>query len=171
MPEQHADIELIHFDSCRCRTCRKRKTRCDGKKPLCSTCTDNGHECLGYANVGEGNTRSESGDNFKREYDGVIRPDLASGDEGENHENMNKGRDSFSRETKNGHSQPPLSRSPQHRRVDAKGSGFFDPNLNGGKERVVRVDSIRTYRDNAVFSDEGPDQLGIDTPILSKIIF
>jgi hypothetical protein len=33
----------------RCRTCRKRKTRCDGQRPLCLTCTENGHECLGYA--------------------------------------------------------------------------------------------------------------------------
>ncbi|TVY20120.1 putative transcriptional regulatory protein [Lachnellula arida] len=32
-----------------CRTCRKRKTRCDGKRPLCSTCLENGHECSGYA--------------------------------------------------------------------------------------------------------------------------
>ncbi|KAJ5042838.1 uncharacterized protein L3040_004230 [Drepanopeziza brunnea f. sp. 'multigermtubi'] len=39
-----------------CRTCRKRKTRCDGKKPLCSTCTENGHECMGYE---EGNVKRE----------------------------------------------------------------------------------------------------------------
>ncbi|KAJ8068670.1 hypothetical protein OCU04_002369 [Sclerotinia nivalis] len=40
--------------ACRCRTCRKRKTRCDGKRPLCSTCTDNGHECMGYAEGSDG---------------------------------------------------------------------------------------------------------------------
>lgn len=32
----------------RCLTCRKRKTRCDGDKPTCSTCEKNGHQCLGY---------------------------------------------------------------------------------------------------------------------------
>src|SRR5688572_25357114 len=32
----------------RCLTCRRRKTRCAGERPLCSTCTKNGHECLGY---------------------------------------------------------------------------------------------------------------------------
>lgn len=32
----------------RCLTCRKRKTRCDGEKPTCSTCEKNGHQCLGY---------------------------------------------------------------------------------------------------------------------------
>ncbi|KAJ1338729.1 proline utilization trans-activator [Microdochium nivale] len=31
-----------------CLTCRKRKTRCAGEHPVCSTCTKNGHECLGY---------------------------------------------------------------------------------------------------------------------------
>ncbi|CAN8103687.1 unnamed protein product [Discula destructiva] len=31
-----------------CLTCRKRKTRCDGEKPACSTCEKNGHQCLGY---------------------------------------------------------------------------------------------------------------------------
>ncbi|AEO61981.1 hypothetical protein MYCTH_2312830 [Thermothelomyces thermophilus ATCC 42464] len=31
-----------------CLTCRKRKTRCAGEKPDCSTCKKNGHVCLGY---------------------------------------------------------------------------------------------------------------------------
>lgn len=30
-------------------TCRKRKTRCAGEHPICSTCTKNGHVCLGYS--------------------------------------------------------------------------------------------------------------------------
>ncbi|KAI1492818.1 fungal-specific transcription factor domain-containing protein [Biscogniauxia mediterranea] len=32
-----------------CLTCRKRKTRCAGEHPTCSTCTKNGHACLGYS--------------------------------------------------------------------------------------------------------------------------
>ncbi|KFZ03345.1 hypothetical protein V502_11022 [Pseudogymnoascus sp. VKM F-4520 (FW-2644)] len=32
-----------------CHTCRKRKTRCDGDRPVCRTCSDNGQVCLGYA--------------------------------------------------------------------------------------------------------------------------
>ncbi|KFY12723.1 hypothetical protein V492_03688 [Pseudogymnoascus sp. VKM F-4246] len=32
-----------------CNTCRKRKTRCDGERPVCRACRENGHECLGYA--------------------------------------------------------------------------------------------------------------------------
>lgn len=45
-----------------CRTCRKRKTRCDGRRPNCETCTDNGHECLGYKDDdGEENSRARGG--------------------------------------------------------------------------------------------------------------
>ncbi|TDZ31682.1 Nitrogen assimilation transcription factor nit-4 [Colletotrichum spinosum] len=39
-----------------CLTCRKRKTRCDGERPVCSTCTKNGHNCLGYNEVVEKKT-------------------------------------------------------------------------------------------------------------------
>lgn len=31
-----------------CLTCRKRKTRCSGERPICKTCIDNGHSCAGY---------------------------------------------------------------------------------------------------------------------------
>ncbi|KAL2024293.1 hypothetical protein VTK56DRAFT_8775 [Thermocarpiscus australiensis] len=36
-----------------CLTCRKRKTRCAGEKPVCSTCAKNGHVCLGYTDLVE----------------------------------------------------------------------------------------------------------------------
>ncbi|KAK0705420.1 fungal-specific transcription factor domain-containing protein [Lasiosphaeris hirsuta] len=36
-----------------CLTCRKRKTRCAGEKPKCSTCTKNGHDCMGYTEIVE----------------------------------------------------------------------------------------------------------------------
>ncbi|KAJ0333886.1 hypothetical protein COL922a_010313 [Colletotrichum nupharicola] len=39
-----------------CLTCRKRKTRCAGERPVCSTCTKNGHTCLGYNEVIEKKT-------------------------------------------------------------------------------------------------------------------
>ncbi|PLN83453.1 fungal-specific transcription factor domain-domain-containing protein [Aspergillus taichungensis] len=32
-----------------CRTCRKRKIRCSGEQPVCRTCSDYNHECLGYS--------------------------------------------------------------------------------------------------------------------------
>ncbi|KAL2197134.1 fungal-specific transcription factor domain-containing protein [Corynascus similis CBS 632.67] len=34
-----------------CLTCRRRKTRCAGEKPDCSTCKKNGHVCLGYTDL------------------------------------------------------------------------------------------------------------------------
>ncbi|KAI0025306.1 fungal-specific transcription factor domain-containing protein [Xylariomycetidae sp. FL0641] len=36
-----------------CLTCRKRKTRCAGEHPTCSTCSKNGHACLGYSDGGD----------------------------------------------------------------------------------------------------------------------
>jgi hypothetical protein len=35
--------------SYRCRTCRKRKIRCSGEQPVCKTCLDYKHVCLGYS--------------------------------------------------------------------------------------------------------------------------
>ncbi len=34
-----------------CLTCRRRKTRCAGEHPTCSTCDKNGHLCLGYSDA------------------------------------------------------------------------------------------------------------------------
>ncbi|KAI0124794.1 fungal-specific transcription factor domain-containing protein [Xylariales sp. AK1849] len=34
-----------------CLTCRRRKTRCAGEQPTCSTCAKNGHTCLGYSDT------------------------------------------------------------------------------------------------------------------------
>lgn len=31
-----------------CLTCRRKKTRCSGERPICGTCTQNKHECGGY---------------------------------------------------------------------------------------------------------------------------
>ncbi|KAA8572316.1 hypothetical protein EYC84_002941 [Monilinia fructicola] len=62
-----------------CRTCRKRKTRCDGKRPLCSTCTDNGHECMGYAEGPDGAATSSSSATRKE----LRSPDTGAGDEGD----------------------------------------------------------------------------------------
>ncbi|KAF7593836.1 hypothetical protein BBP40_010771 [Aspergillus hancockii] len=42
-----------------CRTCRKRKIRCSGEQPVCKTCSDYNHICLGY-NEPPTHTRSQS---------------------------------------------------------------------------------------------------------------
>ncbi|KAJ4991868.1 hypothetical protein SVAN01_02718 [Stagonosporopsis vannaccii] len=31
-----------------CLTCRRKKTRCSGERPVCGTCAQNKHECAGY---------------------------------------------------------------------------------------------------------------------------
>ncbi|KAF2815781.1 uncharacterized protein BDZ99DRAFT_514424 [Mytilinidion resinicola] len=36
-----------------CLTCRRRKTRCSGERPVCGTCTQNKHECGGYGPEGD----------------------------------------------------------------------------------------------------------------------
>ncbi|KAI2610795.1 fungal-specific transcription factor domain-containing protein [Hypoxylon fragiforme] len=57
-----------------CLTCRRRKTRCAGEHPTCSTCTKNGHVCLGYTDsIEKGNKkepdRGTDGSNFDADDD------------------------------------------------------------------------------------------------------
>lgn len=42
-------------------TCRRRKTRCAGEKPICSTCSKNGHQCLGYGDIPDKPPKKEPG--------------------------------------------------------------------------------------------------------------
>lgn len=44
-----------------CLTCRRRKTRCAGEHPECSTCKKNGHTCLGYSDAPERKRESVGG--------------------------------------------------------------------------------------------------------------
>ncbi|KAI1480833.1 fungal-specific transcription factor domain-containing protein [Daldinia eschscholtzii] len=44
-----------------CLTCRRRKTRCAGEHPTCSTCTKNGHDCLGYSDSIEKSGKKDGG--------------------------------------------------------------------------------------------------------------
>ncbi|QSZ35533.1 hypothetical protein DSL72_008403 [Monilinia vaccinii-corymbosi] len=79
----------------------KRKTRCDGKRPLCSTCTDNGHECMGYAEGPDG-VASSSSSSIKKE---VRSPGTGEGDEGystNTNTNTNTRRPAISRENSRG---------------------------------------------------------------------
>ncbi|PSN74262.1 hypothetical protein BS50DRAFT_627606 [Corynespora cassiicola Philippines] len=41
-----------------CLTCRRKKTRCSGERPVCGTCTQNKHECAGYGD--DGNTAASA---------------------------------------------------------------------------------------------------------------
>ncbi|KAF3766189.1 hypothetical protein M406DRAFT_339457 [Cryphonectria parasitica EP155] len=60
-----------------CLTCRKRKTRCDGEKPICSACEKNGHQCLGYPDVPEKTTKQESTNNSGKPGPGKVKYEVA----------------------------------------------------------------------------------------------
>ncbi|KAK0674731.1 fungal-specific transcription factor domain-containing protein [Cercophora samala] len=51
-----------------CLTCRKRKTRCAGERPVCSTCAKNGHTCLGYNDLDEKKRPGNGGPSDAQDY-------------------------------------------------------------------------------------------------------
>ncbi|KAI1258531.1 fungal-specific transcription factor domain-containing protein [Xylariaceae sp. FL1019] len=59
-----------------CLTCRKRKTRCAGEQPTCSTCENNGHVCLGYSDVVEKRKAGHLDDGAEHYPDGDPEHDL-----------------------------------------------------------------------------------------------
>ena len=61
-----------------CQTCRRRKIRCDGRRPHCSTCEQNRHECLGYAAPPVPTVEEDKEDDIKKD----------SGDEKEKHRSV-----------------------------------------------------------------------------------
>jgi len=144
----------------RCRTCRKRKTRCDGKKPLCSTCTENGHECLGYAEVSEGITKKE-----RKDSDAGPKKEHNEDDEGEEQEDKHMesarrvsipGSRPIQRQYSNG--------SPTSRRTMSKDQSYFDskpPKSRDASERERDTKpNFGDYRESAVFSEDGQSPLG-----------
>ncbi|KAH8819188.1 fungal-specific transcription factor domain-containing protein [Xylogone sp. PMI_703] len=140
--------------SAACRTCRKRKTRCDGKRPFCSTCTDNGHQCLGYAAVGEGKKDSKAPGNLADEdyvkdeddYDKVSTGSLPSGQQ------------SF------GNTSPVLHREGSTSYPDGKMAiRQREADLRDLKTEQERR-SGRDFRDAPTFSDEDQSPMSIRTP-------
>ncbi|ATZ47807.1 hypothetical protein BCIN_03g01050 [Botrytis cinerea B05.10] len=149
-----------------CRTCRKRKTRCDGKRPLCSTCTDNGHECMGYAEGSDGAT------NLIRKE--VKTPDGGEGDEGD-YAHSHPRRPGILRETSRDavpqQSQQRANTTAARTRVEVDQSYMHDASRKLGSEDIGnnrpgtrRVD----YRDAVLFPDESPNPLERDQPLLSE---
>ncbi|KAF3398088.1 hypothetical protein F1880_006074, partial [Penicillium rolfsii] len=47
-----------------CLTCRRRKIRCSGEQPVCKTCSDYKHVCLGYTDT-TAHSRSQSDSGFR----------------------------------------------------------------------------------------------------------
>ncbi|CZT40832.1 related to pathway-specific nitrogen regulator [Rhynchosporium secalis] len=130
-----------------CRTCRKRKTRCDGKRPQCSTCKDNGHDCMGYAAGPDANIKRE-----RKGSDNGSRND--HDDENEEDENNRIVVGTVERKG-NGHAQPSShgslpGASPHLRRAD--------PKQQSPPKRQDTSDSSRRSGvftgESSIFSDE-----------------
>jgi hypothetical protein len=146
----------------RCRTCRKRKTRCDGKRPLCSTCTENGHECLGYADGGEGITKKERKDSDvgpKKEHN----EDDDGEDEGDKHmEGAGELRDNGSRDLQRTYS----SSIPELRKAEPRRQSYFDSkstvpkDIDASEREKDQKPTFREYRESVVFSEDGQSPLG-----------
>ncbi|CZR56887.1 related to pathway-specific nitrogen regulator [Phialocephala subalpina] len=147
-----------------CRTCRKRKTRCDGKRPLCSTCTENGHDCLGYADG------PETGPKKERKTDNEIS--RRNDDDDDVYDDEDKSVEGNTKiEPGTGSARHPnrgsVNGSPELRRVESNGSYFGGDaprrrnTVDDGKGRG----SFDKYRESAVFSDDGPSPLERSPPL------
>ncbi|PHH69888.1 hypothetical protein CDD82_7462 [Ophiocordyceps australis] len=65
-----------------CLTCRRRKTRCAGERPICSTCTKNGHQCLGYPEESRKDSGDASDGKHADEEDSTLPESCADDDDG-----------------------------------------------------------------------------------------
>ncbi|KAF7118203.1 hypothetical protein CNMCM5793_007604 [Aspergillus hiratsukae] len=94
----HGDADNVHLPRTKriaCVVCRRRKLRCDGKKPSCGTCSRLGHECA-YDEV-----RKKSGP--KRGYVKQLEARLAQV------ENLLKTQEPSATQTQENHSHIPVS--------------------------------------------------------------
>ncbi|KAF2202840.1 hypothetical protein GQ43DRAFT_297123 [Delitschia confertaspora ATCC 74209] len=57
-----------------CLTCRRKKTRCSGERPVCGTCTQNKHVCGGYGGDNEPHTQLPPSPVMGNSKDGVKKP-------------------------------------------------------------------------------------------------
>ena len=72
-------------------TCRKRKTRCAGEKPVCSTCTKNGHQCQGYNDLVERRKEDNRGNGLtKGDHDQVAGVKREADDDDDEHSDDNE---------------------------------------------------------------------------------
>lgn len=143
--EVYADFFLLKY---RCRTCRKRKTRCDGGRPVCSKCMEKGHECLGYAEGGEGKKETKGSDTNRN----------ADDDNDENDEDSK----SVDSQAGNGYKSSAYG-STDLRRIDTP--SYFDnaPKVQGDMADTKREGTTGFsvhYTDTAVFSGREPCPLG-----------
>ncbi|KAH8777964.1 fungal-specific transcription factor domain-containing protein, partial [Hyaloscypha sp. PMI_1271] len=151
-----------------CRTCRKRKTRCDGKKPLCSTCTENGHECLGYADVSEGTTKKE-----RKDSDAGPKKEHNEDDDWEDQDDKHM---EGARRVSD-HGKRPLQRqysngSPTFNRAESKDQSYFDSKPPKAREVSEREKNQRPsfseYRESAAYCEDARSPLDRSPPLQTE---
>ncbi|KAH8728122.1 fungal-specific transcription factor domain-containing protein [Phaeosphaeriaceae sp. PMI808] len=59
-----------------CLTCRRKKTRCSGERPLCNTCINNKHDCAGYGDDSTPTTNETKGSPARKKPEQLIDPQL-----------------------------------------------------------------------------------------------
>jgi hypothetical protein len=138
----------------RCRTCRKRKTRCDGKRPLCSTCIENGHECLGYADGVETNTGKRDRKGSELGLD-TGRSGYGDAEDDEDDKNANGNVNLDNRQQNSAYG------SPELRRTEPRSRPYLENNSNPPLERRDMGNSAEepdgahgNYRESAIYDDE-----------------
>ncbi|KAH6680324.1 fungal-specific transcription factor domain-containing protein [Halenospora varia] len=149
-----------------CRTCRKRKTRCDGQKPVCLTCSQNGHECLGYADGVESNTKKD-----RKNSDATRQADE------DNDEDDDRSAESGGHIENGQHTFAHSNRNPDQRREEPyKSQASYRDSVSGvrgdnsrdmtGSEKGSMVNFGNDYRESAIYSDDGPSPPTDQSPLL-----
>ncbi|KAJ5991878.1 hypothetical protein N7451_007602 [Penicillium sp. IBT 35674x] len=103
-----------------CLTCRRRKIRCSGEQPVCKTCTDYKHTCLGY---GESTAHQRSQSDSSRM---PPAPPLGSNDTNQRNERA----ESYSPEPAPAVAQRPLSKPTPNKSPVSKQSDSKDASLS-----------------------------------------
>ncbi|KAK4228308.1 fungal-specific transcription factor domain-containing protein [Podospora fimiseda] len=137
-----------------CLTCRKRKTRCAGEKPICTTCSKNGHHCLGYNDLDERRNSLSRGTALPKiaDNEAVIedfeddikleQSEWSSQNEDDNH-NQN-----LIQETNGGdHSEPQVESGPSTSKPKPRPmAGFVDPLVVSRREATPNTTSAAGQR-------------------------
>ncbi|KXJ96340.1 fungal-specific transcription factor domain-domain-containing protein [Microdochium bolleyi] len=150
-----------------CLTCRKRKTRCAGEHPVCSTCTKNGHECLGYTDHPEENRKKNPHEEAEhQDEDGREQGQLAATSE-QNHESKQRreserSNGSHTSSVKNGNGRDGTEQAQLSKRVKSEIAGWDEhsPREGGQKPVPIRRPSGADLRQNSFSTEDGGSSIG-----------
>ncbi|KAJ6073678.1 uncharacterized protein N7446_001455 [Penicillium canescens] len=120
-----------------CLTCRRRKIRCSGEQPVCKTCSDYKHTCLGY---------TDSTAHLRTQSDSTTRaPPNLSGQNGSS-ERVTRAVESCSPEpVRTTVSKPAVDKSPKVKAPDGKDASNREPSrVNKELDTQVAIDSPRS---------------------------